>query len=379
MSLREAALKLHAQSRGKLEVTSKVPVDSRSDLSLAYTPGVAEPCREIAADPALAYTYTAKGNMVAVVSDGSAVLGLGNIGPEAALPVMEGKCVLFKRFAGIDAIPLVLSTQDTAEIVAAVVAVAPTFGGINLEDIAAPRCFDVEQQLKKLLNIPVFHDDQHGTAVVILAALLNAVQVVGKELAHCKLVICGAGAAGTATAKLLLRWGVRDIIMVDRQGILSTQETQPNPAFAQLAATTNQRKLQGGLSQALTGADIFIGLSGPGVATREHIALMAPGSIVFAMANPTPEIFPEEAAAGGAAVIGTGRSDYPNQINNVLCFPGIFRGALDARVTAITEEMMIASATGLAQLIPPADLRPDYIIVDPFDPRAVPAVAKGVG
>jgi len=378
MSLREQALFLHAKNRGKLAVMSKVAVGSRADLNLAYTPGVAEPCREIHQDRSLAYTYTCKANLVAVVSDGSAVLGLGNIGPEAALPVMEGKCILFKEFGGVDAIPLVLSTQNVDEIVATVVAVAPTFGGINLEDIAAPRCFEIERRLKETLDIPVFHDDQHGTAVVVLAALLNAVKVVGKKLEECNIVISGAGAAGMATAKLLLLCGVNEIFLVDSKGILNRNEPLSNEAKTEIASLTNSSLRSGDLLEAMKGADVFIGLSAPQIIDRNHVAAMNPGAIVFAMANPVPEIYPDEAAAGGAVVIGTGRSDFPNQINNVLCFPGIFRGALDARATHISEEMKLAAAKALADLIGDDELKPDYIIVDPFDPRVIPAIAAAV-
>ena len=378
MSLREKALLLHSQACGKWEVTSKVPLEHREHLNLAYTPGVAEPCLEIKANPESVYTYTAKGNLVAVVSDGTAVLGLGNIGPAAALPVMEGKCILFKQFAGVDAIPLVLDTQDVDEIVRIVKAVAPGFGGINLEDIAAPRCFEIEQRLKAELNIPVFHDDQHGTAVVILAALLNAVHVVGKKLADCRVVISGAGAAGSATARLLLQEGVAELFVVDRHGILHRGEEQPHAAMAALADITNLEMRSGDMTDAIRGADIFIGLSGPGVLGAEHVRTMNEGAIVFAMANPTPEIFPDEALAGGAAIVGTGRSDFPNQINNVLCFPGIFRGALDVQASDISEGMKRAAASAIAALIPAEDLNPTRIIVDPFDPRVAPAIATAV-
>jgi len=315
---------------------------------------------------------------VAVVSDGSAVLGLGNIGPLAALPVMEGKCILFKEFAGVDAVPVVLSTQDTNEIISAITAIAPTFGGINLEDIAAPRCFEIEQRLKEILDIPVFHDDQHGTAVVVLAALLNAVRLVGKELGDCRIAISGVGAAGVATAKLLLQYGVKEIIMVDSKGIINRNDSHSNEAKAEIALLTNPECRTGDLRAALKGADVFIGLSAPQIADRSHIAEMNHNAIVFAMANPVPEILPEEAVAGGAVVVGTGRSDFPNQINNVLCFPGIFRGALDARVRAITDEMKLAAAEALAALISPEELRADYIIVDPFDPRVATAIASAV-
>ena len=378
MSLRDEALSLHKKNQGKIAITSKVPVNGRADLNLAYTPGVAEPCREIHADPSQVFTYTSKGNLVAVISDGSAVLGLGNIGPEAALPVMEGKCILFKSFANIDAVPLVLASQDSESIIAAVKAVAPTFGGINLEDISAPRCFEIEKRLKEELPIPVFHDDQHGTAVVILAAILNAVKVVEKKLSECIVVISGAGAAGTATSKLLLNQGVKELRVVERHGILNSDEPQPDMPKTELAALTNPQKLSGGLEVAMQNADIFIGLSAPNVADRKHIALMKPQAIVFAMANPVPEIYPEEAFAGGATVVGTGRSDFPNQINNVLAFPGIFRGALDAGATTISEGMKLAAAQALANLLSPEQLTPERIIVDPFDSRVVPAIAKAV-
>ena len=378
MSLREEALRLHSQARGKWEIASKVPLEHREHLNLAYTPGVAEPCLEIKAHPETVYTYTGKGNLVAVVSDGSAVLGLGNIGPAAALPVMEGKCILFKQFAGVDAVPLVLDTQDVEEIIRIVKAVAPGFGGINLEDIAAPRCFEIEKRLKAELSIPVFHDDQHGTAVVILAALLNAVRVVGKKLPDCRVVISGAGAAGSATSRLLLQEGVAELIVVDRHGILNREEDQPHTAMAELASITNANLLHGDMAAAILGADVFIGLSGPGVLSAEQVRSMKDGAIVFAMANPTPEIFPEEALAGGATIVGTGRSDFPNQINNVLCFPGIFRGALDVQASDISEGMKRAAASAIAALIDPADLNATRIIVDPFDPRVAPAIASAV-
>lgn len=378
MSLRDDALKLHRDAKGKLAIESKVPVRNRADLSLAYTPGVAEPCKEIHQNPEAVYEYTSKGNMVAVVSDGTAVLGLGDIGPMAGLPVMEGKCVLFKTFAGVDAVPLVLATKDVDEIVNVVKAIAPTFGGINLEDIGSPRCFEIERRLKAELDIPVFHDDQHGTAVVVLAAVLNAVKFVGKQLSDCTVVINGAGAAGTAVGKLILSAGAKDLLMVDRHGILYAGAETNSPAHEELAKLTNKTGKRGDLKAALAGADVFIGVSAGNVANREMIAGMAKDAVVFAMANPVPEIFPDEAKAGGARVAGSGRSDFPNQVNNVLCFPGIFRGALDARASDINEEMKLAAAQAIADLISTEELREDYVIVDAFDPRVAPAIAKAV-
>lgn len=378
MSLRDDALKLHRDAKGKLAIASKVPLRNREDLSLAYTPGVAEPCKEIHQNPEAVYEYTSKGNMVAVVSDGTAVLGLGDIGPMAGLPVMEGKCVLFKAFANVDAVPIVLATKDVDEIINVVKAIAPTFGGINLEDIGSPRCFEIERRLKAELDIPVFHDDQHGTAVVVLSAVLNAVKFVGKQLSDCTVVVNGPGAAGIAVSKLILSAGVKDLILVDRTGILIPGSETNNPAQEAMTRVTNKAGKRGDLKAALQGADIFIGVSAGNVANREMIAGMAKDAIVFAMANPVPEIFPDEAKAGGARVAGSGRSDFPNQVNNVLCFPGIFRGALDVRASDINEEMKLAAAHAIADLIPTEELREDYIIVDVFDPRVAPAIAQAV-
>jgi len=375
---REQALRLHEQHKGKLEVVSKVPVTSRQELSVAYTPGVAEPCKEIHNNPAEVYRYTAKGNLVAVVTDGTAVLGLGDIGPQAALPVMEGKAILFKAFADVDAFPICLDTKDVSEIVRVVELLAPTFGGINLEDIGAPRCFEIERQLQEKLDIPVFHDDQHGTAIVVLAALLNALKVAGKALHEIKVVINGAGAAGTATAKLLLQAGVSRVLVCDRHGILEPLDRILSEAQRELAALTNPQRETGDLAQALVNADVFIGVSGPNCVTSEMVSRMNQKSIVLAMANPVPEIMPPEAKAGGAFIVGTGRSDFPNQVNNVLAFPGIFRGALDGRARRITEEMKLAAAQAIADVLSDKELNPDYIIPGPFDKRVVPAVAEAV-
>jgi malate dehydrogenase (oxaloacetate-decarboxylating) len=378
MSVREAALQLHEINKGKLEVVGKVAVTNRQELSVAYTPGVAEPCKEIHKNPEDVYRYTIKGNLVAVVTDGSAVLGLGDIGPAAALPVMEGKALLFKAFANIDAVPICLDTQDTAEIVRTVQLMAPGFGGINLEDIAAPRCFEIERQLKELLNIPVFHDDQHGTAVVVLSGLVNALKFVGKDIGEVKVVINGAGSAGIAVAKLLLSGGVQNMLLCDRAGILVPGDQVNNPAQEEMALLTNAKSERGDLAVALTGADVFIGVSAGNIVDRHMVARMAKDSIVFAMANPVPEILPEEALAGGVRVMGTGRSDFPNQINNVLAFPGIFRGALDVRASDVNEAMKLAAAYAIAEVIDEAELTAEYIIPDPFDPRVVQAVAAAV-
>ena len=377
MDYNELALKMHKEHRGKLEVRSKVEVKDRDSLSTAYTPGVAEPCRKIAANEDDAYTYTAKGNFVAVVTDGTAVLGLGDIGPKAAMPVMEGKSVLFKEFANVDAFPICLDTKDVDEIVETVVRIAPTFGGINLEDISAPCCFEVERKLKERLDIPVFHDDQHGTAVVVLAALINSLKIVKKNVEDIRVVIAGAGAAGTAIGNLMKEYGVRHELYIDRKGIVS-EKTATTPEKIALARESNPEGVTGTLADALVGADVFIGVSGPNIATKEMIAAMAPNALVFAMANPVPEIMPDEAFAGGAAIVGTGRSDFPNQINNVLVFPGVFRGALDVRATEITEGMKLAAAKAIASLISDEELRPDYVIPDVFDERVAPAVAKAV-
>lgn len=379
MSLREKALHLHKQHKGKLLVSSKVPVQNAEDLSLAYSPGVAEPCKEIFDHPEQVYEYTMKGNMVAVVSDGTSVLGLGNIGPEASLPVMEGKAVLFKSFAGVDAFPICLKTTDVDKIVETVKLLEPTFGGVNLEDIAAPNCFEIEERLKKETNIPVFHDDQHGTAIVTLAGLVNALKLVGKEMSQVKVVINGAGSAGIAIIKLMLRMGVKDIIMCDSKGaIYEGRQEGMNDIKEEVAKRTNRHLVQGSLVDAVKGTDVFIGVSVAGALTKEMIQSMNEDPIIFAMANPVPEIMPELAKEAGAKVIGTGRSDYPNQVNNVLAFPGIFRGALDVYATHINEEMKTAAVYAIADLIAEDDLSPDYVIPAPFDPRVAPAVAAAV-
>lgn len=378
MSIRESALRLHEENKGKIEVVGKVPITNRAELSIGYTPGVAEPCKEIHKNPDDVYRYTTKGNMVAVVTDGTAVLGLGDIGPAAALPVMEGKAVLFKVFANVDAVPICLGTKDVDEIVKAVELISTSFGGINLEDIAAPRCFEVERKLKERLNIPVFHDDQHGTAIVVLGGLINALKVAGKSLPEVRVVINGAGSAGIAIAKLLLRAGAKSILLCDRAGVIAPGLETNNPAQEEMAQITNPANFTGTLKDALQGADIFIGVSAGNVATREMIAGMAEKAIVFAMANPVPEIMPDEAKAGGALVVGTGRSDYPNQVNNVLAFPGIFRGALDVRARDITEEMKLAAAFAIANVIADNELSPEYVIPDPFDKRVAAAVARAV-
>ena len=369
----QESLKLHEEHHGKISVESKVTVENMKDLSLAYTPGVAQPCREIHADEEAVYRYTSKGNLVAVVSDGSAVLGLGNIGPKAAMPVMEGKAILFKEFADIDAFPICLDTQDSEEIIRTVKYLAPTFGGINLEDISAPRCFEIERRLRQELDIPVFHDDQHGTAIVVSAGILNALRLVNKELGSARFVINGAGSAGISIATLLMEIGARDIIMVDRSGILCEGETWMNPAQAAMSEKTNREHLRGTLADAMRGRDVFIG-----VVSAEMVASMNDDAIVFAMANPVPEIMPEEAKKGGARVVATGRSDFPNQINNVLVFPGIFRGALDARADDISEEMKIAAARAIAAIVRDDELSEDYIIPDAFNKAVVQAVAEAV-
>ncbi|WP_422445129.1 NAD(P)-dependent malic enzyme [Thermoanaerobacterium sp. DL9XJH110] len=379
MALREDALKLHRENKGKLEVISKVPVKDKESLSLAYTPGVAEPCKEIHADREKVYDYTVKGNMVAVVSDGTAVLGLGNIGAHAALPVMEGKSILFKCFAGIDAFPICVDTTDVDKIVETVTLLSPVFGGINLEDIAAPACFEVENRLKQKLSIPVFHDDQHGTAIIALAGLINALKIVKKDLKNIVVVINGSGAAGTAIAKIFLKAGAGDILMCDRSGIIYRGRTAGmNWAKEELAQITNKENRKGTLADAIKGSDVFIGVSSAKVVNQEMVKSMKKDPIIFAMANPVPEIDPKEAKEAGARVVGTGRSDYPNQINNVLAFPGVFRGALDVRATEINEDMKLAAAYALADLIPEGELNEDYIIPKPFDPRVAPAVAKAV-
>lgn len=376
--IEEQALQLHKDLVGKIEIVSKVELNSAYDLSLAYTPGVAESCKDIAENSEAVYEQTARGNMVAVVTDGTAVLGLGDIGPMAAMPVMEGKCALFKKFAGVDAFPLCLATKDVDEIVNVVKALEPTFGGINLEDIAAPRCFEIEERLRKELGIPVFHDDQHGTAIVVLSALLNALRVVKKDIAAIKLVINGAGSAGIAIARLLLTAGAQHISLVSLEGVVCEGEAWMNPAQEDMAKLTNREKVHGTLKDVISGADVFIGVSGPGALTGELVRTMNHDAIVLAMANPTPEIFPEEALAAGAKVVGTGRSDYPNQVNNVLAFPGVFRGALDVRATDVTEEMKLAAAYAIANIISDEELNPDYVIPNPLDKRVVPAVAEAV-
>ncbi|QZA34293.1 NAD-dependent malic enzyme [Hydrogenibacillus sp. N12] len=379
MDMRLAALRLHRENGGKLAVRPKVPLRSSADLSLAYSPWVAEPCKEIYEDVERVYDYTIKQNLVAVISDGTAVLGLGNIGPEAALPVMEGKALLFKAFADIDAFPLVVDGDSVDAFVDLVTRLAPTFGGINLEDIAAPKCFEIEERLKKRLDIPVFHDDQHGTAIVTLAGLINALRLVDKTFPDIRVVVSGAGAAGVAIVRLLLAVGVRHIILVDTKGILYEGRTVGmNPIKEEIARLTNRSRRTGGLAEALDGADVFIGVSVGGSLTKDMIARMNERPIIFALANPVPEIMPEEALAAGAAVVGTGRSDYPNQVNNVLAFPGLFRGALDVRATTINEKMKVAAAHAIAELIPPEALRPDYVIPSPFDERVAPAVARAV-
>lgn len=378
-TLREESLRLHRENRGKLTVQSKVPLNSARDLSLAYSPGVAEPCKEIHTDQESVYDFTMKGNLVAVVSDGTAVLGLGNIGPHAAMPVMEGKAVLFKAFAGVDAFPICIDTTEIDKIVETVKLLSPTFGGINLEDIAAPKCFIIEERLKKEVDIPVFHDDQHGTAIVTLAGLINALKVVGKKMEEIRVVANGAGAAGIAIIKLLLSVGVQDVIMCDSRGTI--YEGRPygmNPIKESIARLTNRDRVRGSLADAIRGADVFIGVSVEGAVTKEMVASMNRDPIIFAMANPVPEIMPEDAYAVGAKVVGTGRSDFPNQVNNVLAFPGIFRGALDVRARGINEEMKIAAARAIAELIDEDELRPDYVIPAPFDPRVAPNVAAAV-
>ena len=374
----EKALQMHKEWNGKLTTQAKMKVNSREDLAIAYTPGVAAPCRVIAEDKKEVYNYTIKANTVAVVSDGSAVLGLGNIGPEAALPVMEGKCVLFKEFGGVNAFPIVLNTQDPDEIVATVKAIAPGFGGINLEDISAPRCFEIEERLKKELDIPVFHDDQHGTAIVVLAGIINGLKVVGKKKEDCRIVVNGAGSAGIAITKLLLRYGFTDVTMCDKSGILSKDSADLNWMQKEMMEVTNKNQMTGSLADALKSADIFVGVSAPGIVTKEMVSTMNPGAILFAMANPTPEIMPPEAKEGGAMVIGTGRSDFPNQVNNVVAFPGIFKGALEGHATQITEEMKLAAAEAIASLVPEDKLSADFIMPEAFDPRVCEVVANAV-
>lgn len=378
MTTQEKALALHKEWNGKIETISKTPVKSREALALAYTPGVAEPCKVIAKDKEAAYQYTMKANTVAVISDGSAVLGLGNIGPYAAMPVMEGKAVLFKEFGGVNAVPICLDTQDTEEIIKAVTWLAPAYGGINLEDISAPRCFEIEERLKATLDIPVFHDDQHGTAIVVLAGIINALKVVGKQKESCKVVVNGAGSAGVAITKLLLTYGFTNVILCDKVGIISTTTEGLNWMQEKMAAITNPNNETGSLADALKNADIFIGVSAPNIVTSEMVQSMAPDSILFAMANPTPEIMPDVAKAAGARIVGTGRSDFPNQVNNVVAFPGIFKGALEGRATQITEEMKLAAANAIAGLVPDEELSADNIMPEAFNPKVAELVAEAV-
>ncbi len=378
MDYRKESLKLHEQWKGKLEVTARAKVNDKDSLSLAYTPGVAQPCLEIEKDYNKSWELTRRWNMVAVITDGSAVLGLGDIGPEAGMPVMEGKCVLFKEFGDVDAFPLCVRTKDVDEFVQTVYNISGSFGGINLEDIAAPRCFEIENKLKEMCDIPIFHDDQHGTAVVVSAALINATKLTGKPLSQCKAVINGSGAAGIAIAKLLKTLGLDDVILCDRTGAIYEGREKLNASKLEIAKISNREKVAGGLENAVKGADIFIGVSAPGVLTADMIKTMNPNPIVLAMANPVPEIMPDEAAAAGAAIIGTGRSDFPNQINNVVAFPGIFRGALDVRANSITENMKLAAAYAIASLVDESELRPDYILPYAFDSRIKDTVAKAV-
>lgn len=378
MNIKEEALKLHSEKKGKLEVIGKVNVKNRQDLALAYTPGVAEPCLKIAEDKEKAYEYTIKGNTIGVVTNGTAVLGLGNIGPLAGLPVMEGKALLFKEFSGIDAFPICIDSEDPEEIIKTVKLIAPVFGGINLEDIKAPECFYIEKRLKEELNIPVFHDDQHGTAIVVLAGLYNALKLVGKELSEAKIVINGAGSAGIAICKLLLNAGAKNIVMCDIKGALVEGDENINPAQQEIAKVTNREKEEGTLKDIIKNKDVFIGVSAPNIVTKEMVSTMNKDSIIFAMANPTPEIMPDEAKLGGARVVATGRSDFPNQINNVLVFPGIFKGALEARATGITEEMKLAAAKGIASIVKDEELKDDYIIPDVFNKAVCEAVANEV-
>ncbi len=377
MDIKEEALRKHREWQGKIEITSRAPITSREELALAYTPGVAQPCLEIQKDPALSYQLTRRGNLVAVITDGTAVLGLGDIGPEAAMPVMEGKCALFKEFGGVDAFPICINSKDTEEIIRTIQCIAPGFGGINLEDISAPRCFEIERRLRESLSIPVFHDDQHGTAIVVGAALINSLKLAGKRPEDITLVINGAGAAGIAICKLLLQLGVGDIILCDREGILARGGHFLNDAHREMAEVTNHFHRTGLLADAMKGADVFVGVSRPGLVTGEMVRSMGEKPIVFAMANPTPEIMPEEARAAGAFIVGTGRSDFPNQINNVLAFPGIFRGALSVRAKAITEEMKLAAARGIAAIARDG-LSTEYILPDPFDRRVAESVARAV-
>ena len=378
MDYYKKALELHEKYKGKIDIKCDMPLNNREDLAVAYTPGVAQPCLEIAKDPENAYKYTSKGHLVAIVTDGSAVLGLGNIGGMAGMPVMEGKAALFKRFGGVDGFPICLSTQNTEEIIAAVRAIAPTFGGINLEDISAPRCFEIEERLERELDIPVFHDDQHGTAIVVTAALINALKIVGKEMKDIKVALSGPGAAGTAIIKMLQHCGVKNIVACDSRGIIFRGREGLDAHKTLLAQTTNPENASGSLADAVRGADVFVGVSAPGILTAEMVKTMAEKPVIFAMANPVPEIGYEEALAAGAAVVGTGRSDVPNQINNVLAFPGIFRGALDCGAREINYDMKTAAAAAIAELVLPEQLSPEYIIPDPFDPRVAENVARRV-
>ncbi len=378
MTNAEKALKMHEEWQGKLEIKSKAEVKSKEDLAIAYTPGVAEPCKLIAKDKSLAYKYTIKSNTIAVVSDGSAVLGLGNIGPYAAMPVMEGKAVLFKEFGGVNAVPICLDTQDTEEIIKAVTYLAPGFGGINLEDISAPRCFEIEERLKEKLDIPVFHDDQHGTAIIVLAGVINALKVVGKKKEECKVIVNGAGSAGIAITKLLLRYGFTNVTLCDKVGILNKKTENLNWMQEKMMDVTNPEQLSGTLADALKGADVFVGVSAPGIVSKEMAASMNKDAIMFAMANPVPEIMPDLAKEAGVRVIGTGRSDFPNQVNNVLVFPGIFKGALECGATQITEEMKLSAANAVASLVPDSELSDENILPAAFDPRVADVVSAAV-
>ena len=378
MTIQERALQLHKEWNGKLETTPKSPVISREDLALAYTPGVAEPCKEIAKDPETAYIYTSKANTVAVISDGSAVLGLGNIGPLAAMPVMEGKAVLFKAFGNVNAVPLCLDTQDTEELIRTITHLAPSFGGINLEDISAPRCFEIEERLKATLDIPVFHDDQHGTAIVVLAGIINALKIVNKQPKLCKVIVNGAGSAGIAITNLLITYGFENVILCDKVGILSKQTPDLNWMQQKMMDKTNPDQLTGSLQDAFVAADIFVGVSAPGIVSKEMVSSMNKDAILFAMANPTPEIMPDLAKEAGARIIGTGRSDFPNQINNVVAFPGIFKGALEGRAKNITEEMKLAAAVAIASLVPDHELNENNIMPEAFNPEVANAVAMAV-